>query len=146
MKKIFYLLTAMAVLIFGSSCNAPKHCVETSFLDYSHLNKQGIFVTESWSVPFDYIPIGSILITEYSGSIQTTSKGVKEKKFAASLYYSTNKDNWKIATPSSALDTLACTIKRLGADGLIGLEINDTFDRNTKRQCVKISGMVIKRK
>lgn len=53
-------------MVLLPSCG-PTYSVVTGYIDYSKYSDQGFFITEAPTVPFDYTPIGSMSVTEYSG-------------------------------------------------------------------------------
>lgn len=145
MKKNFFnvLLTVMALLLC-ISC-VPKHTVRAYYLDYSHLTRLGIFVTESWSVPFDYDPVGSLFVEEYDGAKENKNSISEKNKdlFAPDLYKSGDSQNYVLSTPSSVLDSMAIMAKHIGADGIIGVKISPVKETTPG---FAVSGMLIKRK
>lgn len=150
MKKSFSLVLLLAVMSLVVPGCSSKHYVGMYFIDYSHLHEDGIFVTESWSVPFEYIPVGSISVIEYAGKDNKKSNGHKKKKLFTGEFYDDEvkaDPNWFTPTPSSALDSLAVIVKEMGADGIIGLRIRSIQEKPTSRKIdYEVSGMVIKRK
>lgn len=127
MKKIlFYIIIAFTI----SSCvtlPAPKSSV--GIIDYTPLIKEGIFVTESNSVNFDYTAIGSIIATEKGG---WTNGSVKRP------------------TADAALKNIIKELNRLGANGIINLMVTSSVEMSEDMMTkvfipvVTIKGMAIK--
>ncbi|MGV8136029.1 MAG: hypothetical protein AB2L20_12505 [Mangrovibacterium sp.] len=99
MKKIFLALS-IAIL---TSCVTYSPLV--NFVDYSAYNNDGMFLTESNSVNFDYTPVGSINVLLYSGYVKQTPEYRKEDKAVDAVYYSSasGRSNHQDATTQEAL-------------------------------------------
>ena len=67
MKKI---IISFIILLFFSSCMSTYRSY-TIVVDYSRYAANGFFITESNSVSFEYMPVGSV-IAHVSGSMKTS--------------------------------------------------------------------------
>lgn len=142
-----------------SSCVSQKFGHVTSYLDYSRYSDAGFFITELQSVPFDYVPIGSISVREYSGNDnkekteqslhRIESSGSLEKKddiYERRTGYS-SPSKWRTATATSTLNAAVEEAKSVGGNGLIALDVTTFIDTKTREvTSIRVSGMVIKRK
>ena len=144
MKKFLFTLCGLMTLLM-SSCY-PKFTDKFYYLDYSRYASQGFFITESPTVPFDYSPIGSVLLEETSGKKEITA--VHKPGYDA-IYGEDNsvttKSKYEYASSESALDAIQKFAKDNGADGIINLKISSEVE-NHRGYTVIISGMLIKRK
>lgn len=143
MKKLIFLIcTVLAVAM--SSC-LSKFSDKFYFLDYSRFTEKGFFITEAPSVPFDYNPIGSVLLEEKSGTKEITAV---HKPGTDSIYGEDNsvttKNKYEYASSDTALEALEKFAKENGADGIINLRVTSYHVGN--RFTISISGMLIKRK
>lgn len=155
MKKLS-LMIATVILMMTCSCGSyknslPKHGFFTGFLDYSKYAESGFFITESNTVPFDYVSIGSLSVLEKSGTIkgsvqETVVKGLKAetKTFEVDDLYAESKKevkdvNWIYASDESVLEAFVQRAKSLGANGVVNLKFKHGLDE------VEVSGMIIKR-
>jgi|GEM_PF-372537 len=130
MKKI---LIVLLVSVFFASCETYKvHTIPLNYVnvwDYTLLTNDGIFVTESNSVGFDYQTIGSIYIELREG----------ERKEANDSYYtvrnkrdgskSDKKESQYVRyTPRYVVLKIGEELKKIDANGIINLKI--TYDKN----------------
>lgn len=100
-NKLLYILLLSIIV---TSCNTlPKPQTFIKIIDYSLLTKEGIYVTESNSVNFDYIAVGSIIVTEKGG-------WEFEKRIDPNI--------------ESALKKLVIELKKINANGIINLTVS----------------------
>ena len=113
----------MLMVIGLASCatvSVPQFTT-TTFVDYSEFTKQGIFVTESNSVNFDYKPLGSVVsVTQGAWS------GLSSKKIDA----------------DEAFKDIADKVKNAGGNGLINFRFNVTSTGSAS--VMTASGMAIR--
>lgn len=120
MKNKFLL---MLITIGLASCGTIEQVTHTDIIDYSRFTKNGIFVTESNSVNFDYEPLGSVV---------STSRGP-----SASALVSMKVDMDK------AFSDIGKKLKEIDADGLINLKITNYADKYF--YFTTVTGMAIRR-
>ena len=60
MKRVLFLFNVTLSLLI-TSCVSLDQMTVTEVIDYSRFLKNGIYVTESNNVDFDYTPIGSVV-------------------------------------------------------------------------------------
>lgn len=120
MKKILLLLGFVALL---SGCGRGYY-IDNVSLDYSQYTKEGFFITEASSVSFDYEPVASVYTFVYSG---------------------TEKGKWKRATYVDGVKAVYNEAKQKGANGIINLKYDVTYDKNGAVSYVYVKGMAIKR-
>ena len=120
MKK-YLLLMLMAIGL--ASCVTVEQVTHTNIIDYSRFTKNGIFVTESNTVNFDYEPLGSVV---------ATSRGP-----VASYLVAMTVDMDK------AFSDIGKKLKEINADGLINLKITNYADKYY--YFTTVSGMAIRR-
>lgn len=148
MKHLSILLFLVFIAIL-SSCGTQYHCV-TGYMDYSKYANQGFFITEAPTVPFNYTPVGSMTVTEYSGKdkgyIANESAVSEEDKKFDDLYGNTRKktSHWHDASPDGALAAIVERAKFFKADGIIGVRFETVYSNKTVIGYT-VSGMLIKR-
>ncbi len=147
MKRILFF-TAVVML---ASCSTYTPMV--NFIDYSGYTDQGMFLTESNSVSFDYQPVGSINVLLYSGFAKTNQQPAstetkKEKVLSDGVYYSGNsaqsKGNYQTATIQEALRIAVQEAKSKGANGIINLSFEYVPYTKGSPSGWYVSGMAIK--
>jgi len=147
MKRILFF-TAVVML---ASCSTYTPMV--NFIDYSGYIDQGMFLTESNSVSFDYQPVGSINVLLYSGFAKTNQQPAptetkKEKVLSDGVYYSGNsaqsKGNYQTATIQEALRIAVQEAKSKGANGIINLSFEYVPYIKGSPSGWYVSGMAIK--
>ncbi len=116
-----------------SSCNTTLRHYEqytvTDVVDYSTFQQNGIFVTESNSVSFEYQPIGSVV---------SVTRGAAEEYI-----------NYLITTKAKRVDMekafaeIGKKLLDMNADGLINMRIRQSFEDDF--YYLTITGMAIKR-
>lgn len=136
MKKIL-TLCAVAALMMCSCETANKFQQSAGFIDYSMFH--GMFLTESNSVSFEYLPIGSLYAEEISGEYQIVKKKIGNNEIYGDEYAVVD-GKYRHASPQSALAFAADKAKEMGGNGIINLRI----EKIDGGYCV--TGMVIKRK
>lgn len=156
MNKLSLIVGAVLVALL-TSCKAstPQFYHEAYFLDLRPLTDDGFFITESNSVGFDYQPIGTMTLYEFSGEDKTyvVTQEEVEKDWNDGIYVQTGikmrSSHWRTATGKSALDELVKLAKNEGANGIINLTIKYNYYvyNNTPMylENVQISGMLIRR-
>lgn len=105
MKKLLSLLLFAIIL---SSCGTlPKPQSNVGTIDYTPLIKEGIYITESNSVNFDYTAVGSVIATEKGGWVNETVK----RPYVEDAFKNIIKE-----------------LKRIGANGIINLSITSSVE------------------
>ena len=149
MKKLVFLILTIGVFTACVTPKMPEPYGFSSFLDYSPLTNNGIYVTESNSVSFDYKTVGSVSVTEVGGSVKkgkepkTTRK--PNKSNSDDMYVGIDKSQYTgknvYVTPSLdvAMERMANTLKEFGANGIINLKVQWDSSR------IIISGMAIRK-
>ena len=146
MKKLLLISLGYTTLLLGS-CSIYRPVI--NYIDYSSFAQQGVFLTESNSVSFEYQPLGSLQVLLYSGFIP--KNGLKEKNKSRikedGIYYQSTaiSSNFKDATLTEALDMAVEIAKGNGANGIINLRY-EYFPRiKSSPGGWQITGMVIKK-
>ena len=111
----------MAIGLASCSTVSVPQFTTTTFVDYSEFTKQGIFVTESNSVNFDYKPLGSVV-----SFTQGAWSGLSSKKIDA----------------DEAFKDIADKVKNAGGNGLINFRFNVTSTGSAS--VMTASGMAIR--
>lgn len=143
MKQAFLLLLTM---VLGS-------CVTfgpiTNFVDYSAYAQNGMFLTESNSVSFDYQPKGSIQVLLYNGYLPQpeAKEQAKSKMKEDGIYYqnTTMSSKFKNATLDEALDMAVRIAEKNGANGIINLRYDYMPVMKSSPGGWQITGMAIKK-
>lgn len=97
----------------------------TNYVDYSAYVKNGMFLTESNSVSFEYQPKGSIQVLLYNGYLPKSEakEQTKSKMKEDGIYYQNTamSSKFKNATLYEALDMAVKIAEENGANGIINL-------------------------
>lgn len=86
--KFLKLLTLSVLCISSVSCT-PKFSSKVYYTDYQRYSDAGFFITESNTVSFDYVPVGSVVVRQTAGVMSDTeiiSQNVPEKRGYDELY------------------------------------------------------------
>lgn len=142
MKKLALIATVVFALVSLTGC-APKFQQIPVFLDYQAIG-QGVLLTESNSVSFDYISIGSIVVTEAAGQSDKKNKSIKQPE---DIYGSDGYKTGSIREASvvSALYRAVDEAKARGGDAIINLRTDQEM-KNGICQTAIVKGMIVKRK
>lgn len=108
MKQLGLIMTLLCITIYLQSCGtlpAPQSNVGT--IDYTPLIKEGIYITESNSVNFDYTAVGSVIATEKGGWV-----------------------NGSVRRPyvKNAFKNIIKELERIDANGIINLSITSSVE------------------
>ena len=148
--KFLKLLTLSVLCISSVSCT-PKFSSKVYYTDYQRYSDAGFFITESNTVSFDYVPVGSVVVRQTAGIMSDTeiiSQNVPEKRGYDELYGELEKkrhsNSWKLPSDYTALDAVYKVAKEQNADGIINLKI--TMPEVKNADIIELSGMLIKRK
>lgn len=120
MKKTFLLLLTIIAL---TSCGR-NYYIQNESIDYSQYTKAGFFITEASAVSFDYEPVASVYTFVYSGN---------------------EKGKWKRATYIDGVEAVYNDAKQKGANGIIYLKYDVTYDKNGAVNYIYVKGMAIKK-
>ena len=105
MKRILFLFN-LTLLFVVTSCVSLEQMTITEVIDYSRFLKNGIYVTESNDVDFDYTPVGSV-VSVTRGAI---------------------KNAWSYSVDTEkAFSDIGKKVKAAGADGLINMKISNSY-------------------
>lgn len=123
------ILLALCCLLISSceTVNIPQSTV-TLIMDYTPMTDKGIFVTESNSVDFDYVPLGSVVsVTNgaYRSSVETGTK-------------------YENVDLEKAFEEISKMLVVMDANGLINLKIESSFD--DLMHYMTVTGMAIRTK
>ncbi len=148
--KFLKLITLSVLCISSVSCT-PKFSSKVYYTDYQRYSDAGFFITESNTVSFDYVPVGSVVVRQTAGVMSDTeiiSQNVPEKRGYDELYGELEKkrhsNSWKLPSDYTALDAVYKVAKEQNADGIINLKI--TMPEVNNADIIELSGMLIKRK
>lgn len=147
MKKSIIICSIITALSLLTSCSVPKTMYEeyAGFLDYSAYMNEGIFLTESNSVNFEYEPLGSVSALVYSGEhVVSLTKQTEENEIYGKRTTTKSKTEWKRALPKDALEIAVSQAVSKGANGLINIKV-EPADTQT-RSGFLVTGMAIRRK
>lgn len=120
--KLKVLFFSLGCLIM-SSCISLEQFTVTNIQDYTPMTDKGIFVTESNSVYFDYVPLGSVV---------SVTRGAIE--FAFSYHVDLSK----------AFDDISKKLIDMGANGIINLKIESSYLKDI--HYMTVTGMAIRTK
>ncbi len=125
-KVLFFSLCCLLI----SSCetvNIPQVTV-TVLRDYTPMTDKGIFVTESNSVDFDYVPLGSVVSVTSGACHLSVDKG----------------SEYKTVDLDKAFDEISEKLVDKGANGLINLKIESSYVDLV--HYITVTGMAIRTK
>lgn len=131
--KIRIIIISLCCLLVSSceTVNIPQVTV-TVLRDYTPMTDKGIFVTESNSVDFDYLPIGSVISVTSAAFDSFVIKGDD-----VSVRY-------KPIDLNKAFDDISQKLIDKGANGIINLKIESSYLNNG---CyITVTGMAIRTK
>lgn len=141
MKKIILICTLGVLLTACSSkVTIPPFVQEAYMLKYNEIAGPNFLITESNSVSFDYVGIGSLVVYEKSGGGDLVNIKIKDND---AIYDSHNKKELmgrRNANIYSALERAVAEAKAAGGDAIINLKTHHEGD------FVTVTGMVVKRK
>lgn len=128
--KIELIIFAALCCLFISSCktvNIPQKTV-TAIMDYTPMTDKGIFVTESNSVDFKYMPLGSVVSITSGAVYSSINTGILSET----------------VNLAKAFEDISNKLVDLGANGIINLKIESTYEGYT--HYMTVTGMAIRTK
>lgn len=147
MKKCLFLVLAATLTLAGCKSYPPPTCY-TSFIDYSQLASQGIFATESNSVSFDYVPVGSVCVEECGGWGEYKQRDALENGYEIYDDFSFGRRGYAPPSLDNAFHNLAKKLKEERANGIINLKImygSKMVRENLIVGTITITGMAIRK-
>lgn len=140
MKRIFTVLAILTSLL--ASC-APKIAYTTSvgYIDYQNFANNGMYLTESNLVSFEYVTIGLVSVTVFSGEVNYTD-------FNGNSETTQRHSQWKIANSTDAISLAVDAAKKHGGNGIINLKVvpmTGIDNNNVQRTGLLVTGTVIKK-
>ena len=144
MKKLCLILFSAVVVL--TSC-APKmqYVASSTYIDYQSYLEQGIYITESNSVNFDYTPLGSVSSIVYPGYVRDIQYSRVEDDLTGETQFTKKSSKWKPADVQDAIAIVVEKAKQQGGNGIINFSINpisETFDKTVRHGYI-VTGMVI---
>lgn len=146
MKKSIIIAIAAAFL---TSC-APKmqYVANSAYINYQTYADQGVYITESNSVSFEYSPLGSVSATVFPGyvkAVRPSQYGYTDLNGNPQLTEEYNK--WQPADVNDAIALAVEKAKEQGGNGIINFKIQPTSETDGKvaRYGFLVSGMVIRK-
>ncbi len=151
MKK--FLFTAICAFLLTSCAVKYPYKRYSSTIDFSDATRAGFFLTESNSVSFPYEPIGSVSAVVESGFevIGQNKEQTKDDIYSYSELAKLKFGKYKFAEPEDAISELISAAQKLGANGIINLNLRYTgaiYDKNgniISPSSYVVSGMAIKK-
>lgn len=151
MRKI--LFTVICVFLLTSCAVKYPYKRYSNAIDFTEVTRSGFFLTESNSVSFQYDPLGSVSAVVESGYEVI---GQKKEQSQDDIYSYNELANlkfgkYKFAEPEDAISELITAAKKLGANGIINLNLRYTsaiYDKNgiiISPSSYVVSGMAIKK-
>lgn len=121
MKKIFWITCAIIGAMFLGACSPVSNnqgWIKSYVIDYKQFNDNGIFVTKSYDVDFEYQPVCSLNVAMYKGvPIDIKHYTVKDKTRISEI------DNPKLYTIDDMIGEACNKVKEYKGDAVIGLSI-----------------------
>jgi uncharacterized protein YbjQ (UPF0145 family) len=152
MKRI-KIFTMLLVLVGICGCSAIKYpyIQDAGMIDYSKYAEKGFFITESNSVSFEYIPIGSVSARSVSG-YEAVGIKIGKELLGDDVYPVNRNDKAKIkygkfieGTPERAIEELYKKAVKWKANGIIGLTITPITTTNPVSEGFFVTGMAIRK-
>jgi hypothetical protein len=148
MKK-FLFYSALIVLLGACASVRPVPKSVATVIDYSPLTQQGIFVTESNSVSFDYEAVGSVFIAELGGWVRKNGKAPSGDPKEDYYLSSANKKVYQSPSLEVAFKNLTEKLKAMDANGIVNLKISTSLELDLIYKVhvdkITITGMAIKK-
>lgn len=147
MKKSLFLIGIMAA--FLTSC-APKmqYVASSTYINYQAYAEQGMYITESNSVSFDYTPLGSVSAIVFPGYVKATRPSqYKYEDLNGNQQLTEDYNKWQPADVSDAIALAVEKAKQQGGNGIINFKVQPTSetDGKTIRHGYLVTGMVIRK-
>lgn len=144
MRNVILFCICLFVLASCKTLAPPMPVKQSVHIDYSYLTNQGIFVTESNSVSFDYEACGSLYV-ECVGGWVTKKQAVDMQDI---YIQKSGKYVYVPATIEDAFNLVLDELKALNGNGVINLRITPVSEYsalyNVNMNKIYITGMVIK--
>lgn len=137
MKK--YCLLAIVICAL-SSCTTHRFFTTHRFAEYGDC--AGVYVSEGVEVSDDYVPIGTLTVTERSGVFER--KDMREND--VEIYPAHGESSWwRCATTKSVLTYASSLVRLFGGNGLLNLRLDIRYDDSgLKVTEVTATGMVVR--
>jgi len=142
MKKLLLILFAACL----ASCSTYGPVV--NFVDYSTYNEQGVFLTESNSVSFEYEPVGSVNVLLYSGyAKQDPAKqtSLKQQGVDPRAMVVGSPSVYRSATAQEALKIAVDQAQKNGANAIINLSYEFIPSGKNSPAGWFVSGMAVRK-
>ncbi|MDE6229436.1 MAG: hypothetical protein K2M40_06585 [Muribaculaceae bacterium] len=145
MKKSFIIAAIAAALL--TSC-APKvqYVASSSYINYQTYAEQGVFITESNSVNFEYTPLGSVSAVVFPGYVKAIRPSqYRYVDFNGNPQLTEEYNKWQSADVTDAIALAVEKAKQQGGNGIINFQVRPTSesDGKTVRHGFIVTGMVI---
>lgn len=140
MKKVLLFPLIMLLLASCTSVHLPAPYSRFTIVDYSVFARNGIFVTESNSVNFDYTSIGRVDSRSVGGWVR--NDGLKEPINIKEDYFLNPQGrvkNYQRPSLDEAFEVLIENMKKIGANGILNLKIE------TNSESIIVTGVAIKK-
>ncbi len=141
MNRVFFsCLLVITLLACTPKVSLPPFVQEAYLVNYNEIAGPDFLITESNSVSFDYIGIGSLVVYEETGGGVMVSKEIQDKDGIYDNMKQYEVKGIRHANITSALKRAVEEAKAAGGDAIINLDMQ-AIDGH-----VTVSGMVVKRK
>lgn len=132
-----------------TSC-APKmqYVASSTYINYQTYAEQGMYITESNSVSFDYTPLGSVSAIVFPGYVKATRPSqYKYEDLNGNQQLTEDYNKWQPADVSDAIALAVEKAKQQGGNGIINFKVQPTSesDGKTVRHGYLVTGMVIRK-
>ena len=138
-RVIFTCLLGVVLSACTPKVSVQPFVQEAYLVNYNEIAGPDFLITESNSVGFDYIGIGSLVVYEETGGGYIVSKKIKDRDGIYDNMKEYKTKGVRRANLKSALERAVEEAKAAGGDAIINLETKASFDQ------VLVSGMVVKR-
>lgn len=140
----------MGIMVALLTSCAPKmqYVASSTYINYQTYVEQGMFITESNSVSFEYTPLGSVSAIVFPGYVKATRPSqYKYEDLNGNQQLTEDYNKWQPADVSDAITLAVDKAKQQGGNGIINFKVQPTSetDGKTVRYGYLVTGMVIHR-
>lgn len=148
MKNVLLSIICVSAASLTSCAPKMQYVASSSYINYQTYVDQGVYITESNSVNFDYTPLGSVSAIVFPGYVKATRPSQYQYNDLNGKPQLTEEYNkWKSADVQDAIALVVEKAKQQGGNGVINFSIKPTSESDGKaiRHGFLVSGMVIRK-
>lgn len=145
MKRTIITIAIVTALLTSCAPNI-QYVASSSYINYQTYAEQGVYITESNSVSFDYTPLGSVSAVVFPGYVKSTRLSqYKYEDLNGNPQPTETYNKWQSADVTDAIALAVEKAKQQGGNGIINFRVQPTSESNGKtvRHGFLVTGMVI---